>query len=40
MPPIGVVLITYLILAFLRCEASLGISLQQRLRLIQINLFD
>lgn len=40
MTPIGVVLITYLILAFLRCRAGLGISLQQRLRLIQINLLN
>ena len=40
MPPIGVVLITYLSLAFLRCKTGLGISLQQCLRLIQINLFD
>jgi IS4 transposase len=40
MTPIGVVLITHLILAFLRCKAGLGISLQQRLRLIQINLLN
>jgi IS4 transposase len=33
-------LITYLILAFLRFKAGLGISFQQMVRLLQINLFE
>ncbi len=33
-------LITYLILAFLRFQAGLNIAFQQRLRLLQINLFE
>jgi hypothetical protein len=40
MTQIWVALITYLILAFLRFKAGLGISFQQMLRLLQINLFD
>jgi hypothetical protein len=40
MTHIWVALITYLILAFLRFKAGLGISFQQMLRLLQINLFD
>jgi hypothetical protein len=40
MTQIWVALITYLILAFLRFKAGLGISFQQLLRLLQINLFD
>lgn len=40
MTPIWVALITSLILAFLRFKAGLGISCQQLLRLLQINLFD
>ncbi|MDQ3829351.1 MAG: hypothetical protein M3361_08600 [Candidatus Tectomicrobia bacterium] len=31
---------TYLMLAFLRFKTDLGISRQQMLRLLQINLFD
>jgi hypothetical protein len=40
MTHIWVALSTYLILAFMRFKAGLGISFQQRLRLLQINLFD
>jgi putative transposase len=40
MTQIWVALITYLMLAFLRFRAGLGISFQQLLRLLQINLFD
>jgi hypothetical protein len=40
MTQLWVALITYLILAFLRFKAGLGISFQQMLRLLQINLFD
>jgi hypothetical protein len=40
MTHIWVALITYLILAFLRFKAGLGLSCQQLLRLLQINLFD
>ncbi|MDQ3831151.1 MAG: transposase, partial [Candidatus Tectomicrobia bacterium] len=40
MTQIWVALITYLILAFLRFKAGLGISFQQMLRLLQLNLFD
>jgi hypothetical protein len=40
MTQIWVALITYLMLAFLRFKAGLGISFQQMLRLLQINLFD
>jgi hypothetical protein len=40
MTQIWIALITYLILAFLRFKARLGISFQQMLRLLQINLFD
>jgi Transposase DDE domain/Domain of unknown function (DUF4372) len=40
MTQIWVALITYLILAFLRFKTGLGISFQQMLRLLQINLFD
>jgi len=40
MTQVWVVLITYLILAFLRFKAGLGISFQQLVRLLQINLFD
>ena len=40
MTQIWVALITYLMLAFLRFQAGLGISFQQMLRLLQINLFD
>jgi hypothetical protein len=40
MTQVWVVLITYLILAFLRFKAGLGISFQQMVRLLQINLFD
>jgi len=40
MTPIGVALITYLILAFLRFKSGLGLSFQQWLRLLHINLFD
>jgi len=35
-----VALITYLILAFLRFKNGVGLSCQQLLRLLQINLFD
>jgi hypothetical protein len=40
MTPIGVALITYLRLAFLRFKSGLGLSCQQLLRLLQIHLFD
>jgi hypothetical protein len=40
MTQIWVALITYLMLAFLRFQAGLGLSFQQMLRLLQINLFD
>jgi Domain of unknown function (DUF4372)/Transposase DDE domain len=40
MTPIGVALITYLILAFLRFKSGLGLSFQQWLRLLHINRFD
>jgi hypothetical protein len=40
MTQIWVALMTYLILAFLRFKAGLGLSFQQLLRLLQINLFD
>jgi len=40
MTQIWVALILYLMLAFLRFKAGLGISFQQCLRLLQINLFD
>ena len=40
MTQIWVALSTYLILAFMRFKAGLGISFQQMLRLLQINLFD
>jgi hypothetical protein len=40
MTHIGVALITYLMLAFLRFKSGLGLSFQQLLRLLQINLFD
>jgi IS4 transposase len=40
MTQVWVALITYLILAFLRFKATLSISFQQMLRLLQINLFD
>jgi len=40
MTQVWVALITYLILAFLRFKAGLGISFQQMLRLLQINLFE
>jgi len=40
MTQVWVALITYLILALLRFQAGLGISFQQMLRLLQINLFD
>lgn len=40
MTQIWVALITYLILAFLRFKAGLGLSFHQMLRLLQINLFD
>ena len=40
MTQIWVALITYLILAFLRFKSGLGLSFQQLLRLLQINLFD
>jgi hypothetical protein len=40
MPQIWVALITYLILAFLRFKAGLGLSFQQLLRVLQIHLFD
>jgi predicted Na+-dependent transporter len=37
---IWIALITYLMLAFLRFKSGLGLSFQQLLRLLQINLFD
>jgi hypothetical protein len=37
---ICIALITYLILAFPRFKSGLGLSFQQLLRLLQINLFD
>jgi hypothetical protein len=40
MTQIWVALITYLLLAFLRFKSGLGISFQQLLRLLPINLFD
>src|ERR671914_628012 len=40
MTQIWVALITYLMLAFLRFQAGLGLSFPQLLRLLQINLFD
>jgi Transposase DDE domain/Domain of unknown function (DUF4372) len=40
MTQIWVALITYLMLAFLRFKSGLGLSFQQLLRLLQINLFD
>jgi hypothetical protein len=40
MTQVWVALITYLILAFLRFNAGLGISFQPMLRLLQINLFE
>jgi len=40
MTPIWVALITYLMLAFLRFKTALGMSFQQMLRLLHINLFD
>jgi IS4 transposase len=40
MTQVWVALITYLILAFLRFKARLGISFQHMLRLLQINLFE
>jgi hypothetical protein len=40
MTHIWLALITYLILAFLRFKAGLGISFQHMPRLLQINLFD
>ena len=40
MTPRWIALITYLMLAFLRFKSGLGLSFQQRLRLLQINLFD
>ena len=40
MTQVWVALITYLILAFLRFKAGLGISFQQMVRLLQINLFE
>jgi Domain of unknown function (DUF4372)/Transposase DDE domain len=40
MTPVWVALITYLILAFLRFKAGLGISFQQMVRLLQMNLFE
>jgi Transposase DDE domain len=38
--PMWSALITYLMLAFLRFKSGLGLSFQQLLRLLQINLFD
>jgi hypothetical protein len=40
MTQLWVALITYLMLAFLRFKSGLGLSFQQLLRLLQINLFD
>jgi putative transposase len=40
MTQVWVALMTYLILAFLRFKAGLGISFQQLVRLLQINLFE
>jgi hypothetical protein len=40
MTQVWVALITYLILAFLRFKAGLGISFQQMVRLLQIHLFE
>jgi Transposase DDE domain/Domain of unknown function (DUF4372) len=40
MTQVWVALITYLILAFLRFKAGWGLSFQQLLRLLQMNLFD
>jgi hypothetical protein len=40
MTPMWSALITYLMLAFLRFKSGLGLSFQQLLRLLQINLFD
>jgi len=40
MTPIWIALITLLMLAFLRFKSGLGLSFQQLLRLLQINLFD
>lgn len=40
MTQIWIALITYLMLAFLRFKSGLGLSFQQLLRLLQINLFD
>jgi IS4 transposase len=40
MTQVWAALITYLILAFLRFKAGLGLSFQQLLRLLQLNLFD
>jgi hypothetical protein len=40
MTQVWVALITYLILAFLRFKARLGLSFQQMLRLLQMNLFE
>jgi hypothetical protein len=40
MTQVWVALITSLILAFLRFKAGLGISFQQMVRLLQINLFE
>jgi IS4 transposase len=40
MTHIWVALITYLLLAFLRFKSGLGLSFQQLLRLLHINLFD
>ncbi len=40
MTQIWVALCVYLILAFLKFKAKLGISMQQMLRLLQLNLFE
>ena len=40
MTQLWVALITYLMLAFLRFKSGLGLSFQQRLRLLHMNLFD
>jgi hypothetical protein len=40
MTPLWLALMTYLIPALRRFKAGLGIALQQRLRLLQINRFD
>jgi len=40
MTHIWVALITSVMLAFLRFQTGRGLSFQQRLRLLQINLFD